>query len=50
MAPGDPRAPARVPVLLGIDGLHLFDLHVAMDDLVGLVRTQSAAWLAGVRP
>jgi hypothetical protein len=46
----DPRAPARYPVLWDIDGLHLFDLNIAMDDLIGLVRSQSTAWLAGARP
>jgi hypothetical protein len=46
----DPRAPARFPVLWDIDGLHWFDVNIAMDDLVDLVRSQSTAWLAGARP
>jgi hypothetical protein len=46
----DPRAPARFPVLWDIDGLHWFDVNIAMDDLIGLVRSQSTAWLAGARP
>ena len=41
---------ARFPVLWDIDGPHWFDVNIAMDDLVDLVRSQSTAWLAGARP
>ena len=51
VSPADPRAPARAsPSLWDIDGLHLFDINIAMDDLIALVRSQSTAWLAGARP
>ena len=50
VSPADPRAPARFPVLWDIDGLHWFDVNIAMDDLVDLVRSQSTAWIAGARP
>jgi hypothetical protein len=50
VSPADPRAPARFRVLWDIDGLHWFDVNIAMDDLVDLVRSQSTAWLAGARP
>ena len=50
VSPADPRAPARFPVLWDIDGLHLFDINIAMEDLIARVRSQSTAWLAGARP
>jgi hypothetical protein len=44
-SPADPRAAARFPVLAPARGLHLFDVNLALGDLVGLVRVQGAAWL-----
>jgi hypothetical protein len=44
-APSDPRAAAGFPVLSAARGLHLFDVNLALGDLVGLVRTQGATWL-----
>ena len=50
--PADPRAdviPGDVMTANGPSdswGLHLVDMHLVMDDLVGLAATQSKAWLA----
>jgi hypothetical protein len=46
-SPADPRGAARFPVGRPERGLHLFDVHLALGDLVGLVRVQAKAWLRG---
>jgi hypothetical protein len=49
VSPSDPRAGARFPAGSPASGLHLFDVNLALGDLVGLVRSQAAAWLEGRR-
>jgi DUF3089 family protein len=44
-SPTDPRAGARFPAGSPASGLHLFDVNVALGDLVALVGRQSKAWL-----
>ena len=44
--PSDPRAAARFPAGSPASGLHLFDVNLALGDLLGLVDRQSAAYLA----
>jgi hypothetical protein len=40
----DPRAGVRFPVGSGESGLHLFDINIALGDLVDLVRRQARAY------
>jgi hypothetical protein len=47
VSPTDPRAPLRFPASANpARGLHLFDVNIALGDLLGLVRRQARSWLA----
>jgi hypothetical protein len=43
-SPADPRAAARFPAGSPGSGLHLFDVNIALGDLLALVERQSRAW------
>jgi len=47
VSPTDPRAPLRFPASANpARGLHLFDVNIALGDLLALVRRQARGWLA----
>ena len=43
-SPSDPRAALRFPAGSPASGLHLFDVNIALGDLLALVERQSRAW------
>ena len=49
-SPSDPRAGLRFPSGSPASGLHLFDVHTALGDLLREVERQSAAYLRRARP
>jgi hypothetical protein len=48
-SPSDPRRGSRFPAGSPASGLHLFDVHTALGDLLDLVERQSAAYLREAR-
>ena len=48
-SPSDPRAALRFPAGSPASGLHLFDVHTALGDLLDVVDRQSTAYLERAR-